>query len=73
MKCDVCQTGARKRKGIRYSLNVDGRSAVVENVPATVCEHCGEISLEPAIVDRLYELVRSEGQPRKLVWTGSDS
>ncbi len=64
MKCDVCRTHALRHKKIRYSVDIDGRFAVVENVLAIVCEQCGETSFEPAVVDSLQELIDGKGQPK---------
>jgi YgiT-type zinc finger domain-containing protein len=47
MKCEVCGTGERREKLIRYSLDMEDRLVVVEHVPASVCDHCGETTLSP--------------------------
>ena len=47
MKCDVCAVGERREELIRYHVDLDGKLAVVEHVPAFVCDHCGELSIAP--------------------------
>jgi len=69
MKCEVCGTGERREKLIRYSLAFEDRFIVVERVPAEVCDHCGETTLQPAVVERLQETVWQSRTPLRLIET----
>ena len=42
---------------------------VVDHVPAEVCPHCGEVSLQPDVVDRLQETVWRHRAPVRLIET----
>ncbi len=55
MRCEVCVVGERHSKLVRYSISVNDKLVVVEHVPATVCDRCGETSFTPDVVERLQQ------------------
>ena len=56
MLCSVC--GAHVRPGTTtYTQEVDGRLAVVTDVPVQACPQCGEQYFTPETVDRLQRLI----------------
>lgn len=54
---------------VTYTLEVDGKLYVVENVPARVDEETGEQFFAPRTVERLRETILSEERPDKVVET----
>ena len=60
MKCLVCHHEMVKKK-ITVDLRVGDELLVVEQVPATVCEHCGERVFAPVVAKKLQAL----GKQRK--------
>jgi YgiT-type zinc finger domain-containing protein len=69
MKCEVCGIGERQGKLIRYSLLLEDKLVVVEHVPASVCDHCGETTLTPDIVERLQQTIWHSRTPVKVLET----
>jgi len=69
MKCEVCGTGERREKLIRYSLDMEDRLVVVEHVPASVCDHCGETTLSPEVVERLQHTIWQPRPPVRVLET----
>lgn len=69
MTCEVCGIGQRKARKIRYSLTIDGRRILVDNVPAEVCERCGEVTLSPDVVERLQQIVWQRHSPARVIET----
>ena len=69
MKCEVCGIGKRRRKRIRYSLALEDRMVVVDHVPASVCDHCGETSLTPEVVGRLQRTIWRSQRPVRILET----
>lgn len=66
MKCLVCRHEMVKKK-ITVDLRVGDELLVVEQVPATVCEHCGERVFAPAVARKLQALGRRRSKaPRTL-------
>lgn len=69
MTCEVCAIGERRPKLIRYSLSVGDRLILIDNVPAEVCDRCGEISLSPDVVERLQRTVWHREPPTRVIET----
>jgi YgiT-type zinc finger domain-containing protein len=69
MKCEVCGMGERQEQLIRYSLLLEDKLVVVEQVPASVCDHCGETTLTPEVVERLQQMVWQSRPPVKVLET----
>lgn len=56
-------------KKVTYTLEMDGRVFVVENVPARVDLQTGEQFFSPSTVERLQEIIRGEGRPVRVIET----
>ena len=69
MSCEVCGIGERRETVIRYSLSVGDKLVIVENVPASVCERCGETTLRPEVVERLQETIWQGRTPVRVLET----
>ena len=48
MKCVICKQGVPRPGKTTVILQRDGTTLVVVNVPAEVCENCGEAYVEEA-------------------------
>ena len=59
MKCDLCQ-GHYTKKTIVLSFQRNGKSVVVEDVPAQVCDLCGDTLLSEATVREVEELLEQK-------------
>lgn len=58
MKCIHCQ-GEMKRGTAPFHIDRKGCHLTLDNVPAWVCEQCGETYFEEREVDAIQELVKS--------------
>jgi hypothetical protein len=54
---------------VTYTLEMDGRFFVVENVPARVNVDTGEQLFSPQTVERLQRMIRDGGQPVRMMET----
>lgn len=54
---------------VTYTVEIDGRVIIVENVPARVDEETGERYFSPSTVERLQEIMWSEQAPDRVVET----
>ena len=61
MKCDLCQGQYREKTSV-LSLQRQGDSVVVEDVPAVVCDLCGDTLLSEATVRKVQELLDQQPQ-----------
>jgi len=66
MKCDLCG-GKVEKKLINYTLLYEGHWIIVENVPAKVCQQCGEKLFDPKVVERLQKIIWSKQTPQKKI------
>ena len=56
MKCLVCHWEMVKKK-VTVDLRIGDDLFIVENVPATVCNHCGERVFTPEVTRKLQAVV----------------
>lgn len=55
-ECSACNKGTVKRGTTTATFEADGTTVVVRNVPADVCDACGEGYYDPITTERLLEL-----------------
>lgn len=53
MKCVICKNGETKPGTVTVTLEREGTTLVFKNVPAQVCENCGEAYVDEAITTQL--------------------
>ena len=54
---------------VTYTIDIDGRLVVIENVPARVCVETGEQFFSPQTVERIHQIVRGEQKPVRTIST----
>jgi hypothetical protein len=54
---------------VTYSVEVNGRLVVIENVPARVNDETGERFFSPETVERVQQIVREQRSPSRLIQT----
>jgi len=54
---------------VTYTLEIDGKFFIVENVPARVCEETGEQFFSPETVERLQQMIWGREKPKKTIET----
>ena len=54
---------------VTYTLEVEGRLVVIENVPARVCQETGEQLFAPDTVEHVHNLVWGQVTPKRIVQT----
>ena len=54
---------------VTYSIELDGKFYIVENVPARVNEETGEQYFAPETVEQLHKTIRGNARPKKTVET----
>ena len=65
--CHVCGHNAAKSELVSEVFNLEGRRVLVENIPALVCEHCGEAAFLRETTERVRQVVHGAGHPVKTV------
>lgn len=59
------ETMAEQR--VRYTLEVEGKLIIIENVPARVCLETGEQFFSPETVEHLQRMVWEQRKPSRVV------
>ncbi len=54
---------------VTYTLEMDGKFFIIENVPARVCEKTGEQFFSPETVERLQQTILGREKPKKTIET----
>lgn len=54
MKCVICRTGETHASNTTVTLHRGQTAVVVRDVPAGICEDCGEYYLDDATAHRVY-------------------
>jgi YgiT-type zinc finger domain-containing protein len=54
---------------VSYTIELDGKFIIVENVPARVCVETGERLFAPETVERLQHTVWERRKPRRVIET----
>lgn len=57
MTCPICGTGQLQAGTTTFAADVDTTVVVVRNVPAEVCDTCGEAYLDEAVSEQLQRSV----------------
>jgi len=63
MKCVICKQGKTKKGFVTVTLQRENTTIVFKEVPADVCENCGEYYLSEKISDKLLQ--RAEESVKK--------
>ena len=58
MKCLACKNGTLKPGHTTVTVERDGTIIVIHNVPANVCETCGEDYLDAAVASSLESVLQ---------------
>ena len=66
-KCHVCGSTQARQGLVSEVFQIDGKPVLVENIPAQVCERCGEEIFSKETTEKVRLLVRGKVKPIKSV------
>ena len=52
---------------VTFNYQEDDRFMLIENVPAEVCEKCGERTYTPEVTDALLNFAKKNSEPAKFI------
>lgn len=64
-KCPRCKSEALVAQTIQYSQEFEGKFYIIEQVPAYVCEQCGETILSETTAEKIQNLIWSGVEPQR--------
>jgi len=56
MNCTTCKNGWMEEGCVTVTLQRDQSVIVIKNVPALVCENCGDYTLDEAVTSRIMDV-----------------
>ena len=65
--CAVCHGKENRRELVEEVYRVESRYVLVDGVPSTVCQRCGERSFSPETTEKVRQLVHGEAKAAKSV------
>ena len=68
MQAETWNETMRETK-VTYTLEMDGKLFLIENVPARVCEETGEQFFSPETVEQLQQTIWGHKKPKKTIET----
>jgi len=57
MKCVICKTGETKAESATFTVDRDGHTFVLRDVPALVCQQCNEPYFDADVTKRVLSQV----------------
>lgn len=66
-KCHVCNSEESHLELVSEIFQIDGKFYLVEQIPATVCSHCGEESFSRETTESIRVMLHGEAQPIKSI------
>lgn len=58
--CTTCKNGEMKHGAVTVTLDKDNSLVVFRNVPANVCDLCGDYTIEGEIAKKLLQIAKDE-------------
>ena len=62
-RCQECGSSQAKLEYVSEVFMIDGKPILVENIPAQVCQHCGEPVFSRETTERVRRMVHGEAEP----------
>ena len=62
MKCPICKHGKTTSGAATVTLEPDGLTLVVKDVPAQVCDNCGEVYVDEQAAAQLLKEAAAEAR-----------
>ena len=66
-RCHVCGKTESRQELVSEVFNIEGKPVQVEQIPATVCLHCGEPVFSRDATERIRRMVHGEAKPIKSI------
>lgn len=66
-KCHVCGSTSSHLDHVSEVFNINGKFHLVEGIPATVCDRCGEELFSRETTERIRLMLHSQQQPARSV------
>ena len=62
-KCHVCGATESHLESVSEVFVVDGRRVLIEQIPAHICNRCGEAAFSRTTTERVRQMVHGKSKP----------
>ncbi|BDA75705.1 hypothetical protein CAL7716_098710 [Calothrix sp. PCC 7716] len=62
-ECQVCKNNQAREKLVDEVFKIDGKHALVENIPAKVCGRCGEAVFSSETTEKIRQMLHGTAKP----------
>lgn len=66
-KCHICNSEESHQELINEIFQIGGKFYLVEQIPTTVCSHCGEEVFSRETTEKIRLMLHGEAQPIKSI------
>ncbi len=66
-RCNVCGSGQAHQELVEELFMIDGKPVLVQNIPARVCDRCGDETFSRETTEKVRRMVHGEAQPLRSV------
>jgi len=66
-RCHVCGSTQAHEERIEQVFQINGKTVLVENIPARVCDRCGESTFSRETTEKIRSMVHGEAKPIRTV------
>jgi YgiT-type zinc finger domain-containing protein len=63
----VCGATKTRKEFVSEIFHINGKHVLVEHIPASVCERCGEAIFSRDTTEKIRRMLHGEAKPRKSV------
>ncbi len=62
-KCQVCGNTESRTERVNEVFSIEGRLVLVEQIPASVCTRCGDVTFSRETTEQVRRMVHTETRP----------
>ena len=62
-RCHVCGADQSHERTVDEIFRIDGKTFLVENIPALVCDRCGEPTFSRETTEKIRRMLHGEAKP----------
>ncbi len=66
-ECHVCKNSEASEELVNEIFQINGKPVLVENIPAKVCERCGEVVFSRETTEKIRQMLHGDSKPIKSI------
>lgn len=66
-QCHVCGEDEFSERLVKETFEVEGKLVIVEDIPAQICNRCGEITFSSEIAENIRLIINGNKEPTRSI------